>query len=253
MARGVLALKIKHHDHSPEAISKRLDDGPQPSYLRDFVYGAIDGVITTFAVVSGVAGAGLAPGIIIILGLANLIADGFSMAVSNYLGTRAENQQRDYTRAREHLEIKLFPEGEREEVRQIFARKGFEGRQLEEAVEVITSDRERWVETMLLEEHGLSLQQVNPLIAGAATFVAFFCVGALPLLTFLINWWYPHSFEQPFLWSSLLTMAAFFVVGVLKGRFLGQKGWVAGVETALVGTVAAALAYGVGLLLKGVV
>jgi len=77
-------------EHTPQAVQRRLASGPDHSYLRDFVYGAIDGTVTTFAVVAGVAGAQLSPGIVVILGLANLIADGFSMGVSNYLGSKAD-------------------------------------------------------------------------------------------------------------------------------------------------------------------
>ena len=69
--------------HTPEAIKARLDEGGKISYLRDCIYGAVDGLVTTFAVVSGVQGAGIGSGIIIVLGLANLVADGLSMAASN--------------------------------------------------------------------------------------------------------------------------------------------------------------------------
>ncbi len=88
---------MSHHqdheaEHTPAAIRRRLEARPSQDYLKDSIYGAIDGAVTTFAVVSSVAGAGLSSGIVIILGLANLLADGFSMASGNFLGTRAENQ-----------------------------------------------------------------------------------------------------------------------------------------------------------------
>ncbi len=113
--------------HSPVAIRERLSRPPKQSHLRDFIYGGIDGAVTTFAVVAGVAGAGLSASVVIILGVANLIADGFSMAVSNYAATRAELQKRALARAEEEQEIRDIPEGEREEIRQIFSLKGFSG------------------------------------------------------------------------------------------------------------------------------
>jgi len=242
----------KEH-HKPHLIAKRLEQGPSSTYLKDFVYGAVDGAITTFAVVAGVAGAKLAPGIIIILGFANLLADGFSMAVSNYLGTRAENQHRDRTRQLELDEINVWPEGEVEEVRQIFARRGFEGELLEQAVEVITSDKERWVDIMLQEEHGMSLNVHNPLKAGVATFISFYMVGLIPLLTYLANWVSPGLISHPFFWSCGLTGLAFFWVGAAKGKFVDQSRLVSGLETVLIGGLAAAMAYGVGVILKDMV
>jgi len=148
--------------HTPDRVKQRLENGTPQSYLKDMVYGGIDGTITTFAVVSGVVGAELAPGIVVILGLANLFADGFSMAVSNFLGTKAEQQFLHMIRKEEENEIDLIPEGEREEIRQIYAAKGFEGELLEQVVDVITSNEQVWVDTMLLEEHGLLLDGPEP-------------------------------------------------------------------------------------------
>lgn len=239
--------------HTPDKIANRLEAGPGSVYLKDFVYGAVDGAVTTFAIVAGVAGAGLSAGVIIVLGFANLLADGFSMAVSNYLGTRAENQLREQTRARELDEIKKWPEGEREEIRQIYSSKGFEGELLDQVVDVITADAERWVDTMLQEEHGMALQDHNAGKAGVATFIAFGLVGLIPLLSYLINWMVPGTIMSPFLWSSVLTGVAFFWVGALKARFVNQ-GWVVGAsETVVVGGVAAAMAYYIGKLLQGLV
>jgi VIT1/CCC1 family predicted Fe2+/Mn2+ transporter len=237
--------------HTPGKIAERLARGPEPSYLKDFVYGAIDGAVTTFAVVAGVAGAGLSPVIVIILGFANLLADGFSMAVSNYLGTRAENQYREKMRLQELDEILTYPQGEEEEIRQIFARKGFEGALLDEVVAVIISDRERWVETMLREEHGMSLKKHQPVKGGLATFTSFCLIGLIPLMPYLINGVMPGTITEPFLISSLFTALAFFVVGALKARFVGHSWLRSGAETLVIGGAAATLAYGAGVVLGG--
>ncbi|MDO3385435.1 VIT1/CCC1 transporter family protein [Gilvimarinus sp. SDUM040013] len=213
--RSSRADLVRHHQ--PKNIAKRLSDGPENSYLRDFIYGAIDGLITTFAIVAGVAGAGLSSTVVIILGLANLLADGFSMGASNYLGVRADSQLKEKTRRQELEEIRLYPEGEREEVRQIFAAKGFSGEQLEDIVSTITGDRKLWVDTMLQDEHGLSLQDQNPLRSGLATFSAFVLLGALPLMPFFIGALWPGVPAIPYLWSVLLTVFGFVVVGAAKG------------------------------------
>lgn len=239
--------------HTPAAIRERFRAGPDRTYLRDFVYGAVDGAVTTFAVVSGVAGAELSTGVVVVLGLANLVGDGFSMAAANYLGTRAEQQLRDRARLTEEREIDLYPEGEREEVRQIFEAKGFTGGDLERAVEIVTADRRRWVEAMLVDELGLSLDGPSPIRAAAATFGAFAAVGLIPLLPFISGYVRQGAVVSPFFWSALLTAAAFFGVGAAKSRFVGRRWYTSGLETLLVGGSAAVLAYFVGVLLKGLV
>lgn len=241
-------------EHTPEAIQHRLNAGLKHSYLRDFIYGAIDGAVTTFAVVAGVVGAQLAVGVVIILGLGNLFADGFSMAISNYLGTRAEHQMRNRTRRTEEMHIRTIPEGEREEIRQLFAGKGFSGEQLDMVVEVITADPKRWVDTMLTEEHGLALEGVSPWRAGWTTFIAFLVVGSIPLLPYVINLAIPSALGGwTFEWSAAMTGIAFFVVGAIKAPFVGESRWRSGFETLIIGGLAAAMAYGIGAALRGLV
>ncbi|MDP2599966.1 MAG: VIT1/CCC1 transporter family protein [Deltaproteobacteria bacterium] len=246
---------MDHHlvaAHTPEAIRRRLEARPTHSYLRDFVFGAIDGIVTTFAIVAGVAGAELSSGIVIILGMANLLGDGFSMAVGNFLATRTERQQKHKARRMEEEHIAEIPEGEKEEIRQIFLRKGFTGKDLDRAVEIITSDERLWVETMLKEELGMTLGGPSPVRAGLSTFIAFVLFGFLPLLTFIAAYFYPAGIKDPFLTGSIITGIAFFAVGALKSRFVDEKWHWSGLETLLVGGTAAALAYSAGYFLKSI-
>lgn len=247
-------FKLKQ-DHSPQAIRRRIEAGPQHNYVRDFVYGAIDGAVTTFAIVAGVAGAQLSAGVVVVLGVANLLGDGFSMAVSNYLGTRADRQLQSRLRKIEEEHIARYPDGEREEIRQLFMAKGFEGPDLERIVNVITSDVDRWVDTMLTEELGLALTGPSPVKAAWATFAAFITIGALPLLVFIYQVLIPATgrLSQPFLWSSVVTGVAFFAVGAVKSRVVGDRWWRSGFETLFMGGAAAGIAYLVGLTLKNLV
>ncbi|MGL4513484.1 MAG: VIT1/CCC1 transporter family protein [Lacipirellulaceae bacterium] len=238
-------------DHHPAAVRVRLQSPTKHSYLRDFVFGAIDGIVTTFAVVSGVAGAGLSPGVVLILGAANLVGDGFSMAASNYLATRSDDQLRARARRAEAEQIERYPEGEREEVRQIYRRKGFTGADLDRVVEVITADRERWLETMLTEELRIPLSGPSPLKAALATFVAFVVLGALPLVVFLPALFTSGESSPPYLASAAIAMASFFGVGAVKSVFVDQHWLAAALETLAAGAAAAAAAYGVGVALSG--
>ncbi|MCA9056309.1 MAG: VIT1/CCC1 transporter family protein [Planctomycetaceae bacterium] len=237
--------------HQPDVIRRRLQAGVRQSYLREFVYGAIDGAVTTFAVVSGVAGAGLSSSVVIILGVANLVGDGFSMAAGNYLSTQAENQQRQRLRHMEEQHIDEFPDGEREEIRQIFRGYGLDGADLEQVVDAITSNRDRWVDMMLREEHGIGSTHPHALVAALTTFGAFLLVGLLPLLPILINLFREELLPAPYRLSTLMTGTAFFLDGAVKSRFVDEHWFRAGATTLVVGGLAAALAYGLGVALSG--
>ncbi len=249
------AKKVAIHDlrrtHTRKAIASRLHEGPEKIYIKDFIYGAIDGAVTTFAVVSSVTGAKLSIGIILILGAANLVADGFSMAISNFLGTRADDQMREKLRELERDHIHRLPEGETEEIRQIFIRKGFTSNELDAIVQQTISDEDRWINTMLVEEHGVALEGSNPVKAALATFIAFVIVGIVPLLPFAINWISPHSINSPFMASSIMTGIAFIIVGAAKSRVVSTPWHKEAIETLLAGGAAAAIAYLIGYLLKG--
>lgn len=236
------------NDHTKEAILKRLSGSPDGIYLRDFVYGAIDGCVTTFAIVSGVVGAALSSNVIIILGFVNLLADGFSMAVSNYLGTKADRQLVDKARKIEEHHINVIPEGEKLEIREIFRQKGFEGELLDQIVESVCENRKLWVDTMIQDEWGLSLSGSSPFKAASVTFIAFCIAGLVPLLPFLFE---TPSDHFAFYISCILTAIVFFSIGTLKALFSAEKWLHAGIESLLIGGMAAVVAFFVGVLLRG--
>lgn len=237
-------MKLEH-EHDIRAIRARLAAGSRPNYLRDWIYGGIDGAVTTFAIIAGVVGAGLQPYVIIVLGLANLLADGFSMAASNYLGTRAERDEVAKLTEMEERHVRLAPEGERAEIREILRSKGLNEEILEDVVQAITSNSTTWINMMLVEEHGVSRQQRSPLMSGASTFAAFAICGAIPLAPFVIGG------EAAFYWASILVGLTFFAIGAAKSLWSLAPWWQAGLETFAVGASAAVLAYAVGHLLQG--
>lgn len=236
-------------EHTEEAIAVRLAAATRHGYLGDFVLGAVDGAITTFAVVCGVAGAGLPSGVAIVLGFANVLADGFSMAVGNYLSTKSEHDLLELARKTEEHHIERHPEGEREEIRQIFQSKGFEGDLLETITLTITEERKRWIDTMLTEEHGLQLEPPQPLKAASVTFLAFMLAGMMPILPLLLS---PHlAVSQTFVASAAATAITFISIGVVKGRYTGNPLLRSVAETLMIGGFAAILAYVAGVWLQG--
>ncbi len=167
-------------------------------YLPEFVYGGIDGAVTTFAVVSGSIGAALNPGIILILGFANLFADGFSMAISNYLSTKSQTDLHRY-----HTDYKEF---------------------------------------VKLGKH--------PVKAGLATFISFVLIGFIPLLSFVISYFFPVVSPNKFVFSFILTGIALFLVGLVKGEIVKKHPLRAALETLLIGGIAAVIAFLIGFGLR---
>lgn len=219
-------------------------------YLGEFVYGGIDGSVTTFAVVAGATGAQLDSAIVIILGFANLVADGFAMSVGSYLSTKSERENFLKHKNIEYWEIENTPEKEVAEIREIYEAKGFEGELLEQVVEVITADKDRWVDTMMKEELDMVAESKSPIAMGAVTFISFLIFGFIPLLIYVID--YSTTLEvNLFLVSSILTALVFSVIGYLKA-FVNQTKIVKSIaETLFLGSTAAALAYFVGDFLEG--
>ncbi|MBI4440418.1 VIT1/CCC1 transporter family protein [Candidatus Woesearchaeota archaeon] len=240
--------------HSENSIKKHLEQHKRGGrYIGDLVYGALDGIITTFAVVSGVAGASLSSAIVLILGFANLFGDGISMAIGNYLSTKSESEFYKRERSREEWEVENYPKGEIAEVRAIYSKKGFRGKQLEQMVKLVTSNRKVWIDTMMSEELGLIEETKTPLRGASSTFFAFVVAGFTPLIPFVLSIAFPSFLAYAFAASIVLTFVVLYVVGAFRSYVTHIKWWKSGLEMLIVGSLAAGVAYMVGFALKGIV
>lgn len=237
-------MKTEHNENSIHSGSKFWSKWNE--YIGEFVYGGIDGSVTTFAVVAGAAGANLDSSIVIILGFANLIADGFAMSVGSYLSNKSELERYEKHEQIEYWEVDNLPEKEREEIREIYADKGFEGELLDQVVKVITADRKRWVDVMMKEELGMVKEEKSPLAMGGVTFLSFILVGFIPLLVYVVDYASVSKVENPFLISIVLTSVAFAAIGWLKSAVNQTKAIQSILETLFLGAVAAGLSYLVG-------
>ncbi|WP_316504954.1 VIT1/CCC1 transporter family protein [Nitrosopumilus sp.] len=216
-------------------------------HFDDFIYGSIDGAVTTFAIVAGVVGASLSPGIILILGFANLFADGFSMAAANYQASKARAEYIEMKRKQEEWEIDNLEEQEKQEIREIYSKKGFKDELLEEIVRIITSRRKVWVDTMMREELGLVEEDKRPLGSSVSTFLGFNLIGVIPLIPFII--FVAIGLEtnsDAFSYSTVFVILAFFIVGIIKGKIVKKSKLRSGLFTLMIGGIAAIVAYTIG-------
>ena len=221
--------------------------------IEDFVYGGTDGVITTFAIVAGAFGASLSISVILILGFANLLADGFSMSIGNYLSRRTNIEYIEKERRKEEWSIDNLSEEEKEEIRKIYKNKGVEGDLLEDLVRVITSKRKIWVDTMMKEELGLIDDKKEPKDTAFTTFVAFNLLGLIPLSPFIIIYIIGITFissYNAFILSSIFTAISFFLIGIIKGRIVKISFIKSGLHTLAIGGIASIVAYTIGYVLS---
>ncbi len=235
--------------HTAQAAEKHQHEHGQ--YIKSAVYGGLDGIVTTFAVVAGVAGASLSAGIVLILGFANLIADGLSMAIGDYLSTKSEQEYHRAERERERWEVEHYPEGEKQELVELYTAKGLSRSDAETIVEILARNQEAWVDVMMVEELGILGEEESPLRNALVTFFSFALFGFVPLLAYVAVRLLPTLALNTFAMASLFTAVTLFVLGALKVKVTGQNWLKSGLETLLIGGITALAAYGVGLLLSG--
>ncbi|MAE68266.1 MAG: VIT1/CCC1 transporter family protein [Candidatus Peribacteraceae bacterium] len=233
-----------------EHMDSELHGSKLGPFIQDVVYGGNDGIVTTFAVVAGTVGADLPHYIVIILGIANLLADGTSMASGAFLSLKSERDQYFRLRREEMEEIEEIPEIEREEIVIALEKKGLTGKDLQNVTDTIIADKDIWADMMMIEEHGLTLESTEkPLIHGLMTFISFVVFGAIPLLPYIFGIERSERFTVA-IWS---TFAALIVLGFTRSYVTRERLLRGPIEIVSVGAIGAIVAFGIGVLLKDVV
>ncbi len=240
-------------DQEAKEFHQNHSKRPNRDFMREFIYGGVDGGVTTFAVVAGATGAQFDNIVIIILGLANLVADGFSMSVGSYLSVKSQFEKYQKYQQYERWGVENIPETEMEEIRSIYYKKGLRGKVLEKVVEVITSDKDVWVEEMMRGEFDMTPEQNSPLNASIITFMSFIMIGIIPLLPFLIPGLQQLAGQTPFMLTCVLTGLAFIIIGFTKSQVNNTSRTSAIFETVLLGAVAAIIAYFAGYFLESLI
>ena len=214
-------------------------------YLKDTVYAANDGIVTTFAIIAGIAGADLSSRIVLIIGTASLITDGLSMAVGNYLGTKSENDLYKKEEEIERDEIQAVPDREKQEVMEIYTSAGYPEQQARQLTELTVVHEPYWIELMMNKELGLFRNEDHPINNALATFVSFVIAGSIPLIPYFLG------YRVSFIASGILAGGTLFVVGSLRRRFSNRSWFVLGLEMLVIGGLAAAVAYFIGAFIHG--
>jgi len=239
MAHAIRQREYKHHAERHVAAGANL---------RDVMLGLNDGLVASFAVTSGVAGAfSNNPSVVIMAGLAEMLGGAVSMGLAAFISARSQIEFYQSEVDRERFEINRFPEHERDEIRGIYKQKGFSGPLLDQIVEHITSDPDRWTDVMMREELGFTEENFESPLKSSMVVGASYLIGATVPVA-------PYLFIAPatgIVLSAIVTVLVLFAVGAAKTIITTRSWWRSGIESMLTGIAAGAVTYGAGRLFGG--
>ena len=213
------------------------------STIREVVFGANDGLVSNVALVAGLAGGTADPGLILLGGIAGLVAGSVSMSLGAYISTKSERELRDAEEARERWEVEHMREQEIAETRAIFSAKGIQGQLLDEVVEAVTRDKEQWVRVMMTDELGYADQPPRPVLSAVIMGIAFAVAAFFPVAPYLFA-----EGTAAFAASLGLAGLALFAVGAWRGYLTSHAILRKGAEMVLLASAAVVAANLIGRL-----
>src|SRR5262245_61450148 len=226
---------------SERSHPEQHEDASRGAALRNFVFGTSDGLVTVLAFVAGVSASLATRRLVLMAGLAEMFAGAVSMGLGAFLGTGAERDWYERERKREELEVAKIPHLEREELRDIYRKKGLDGETLERVVDAFTANEKRWVDIMMTEELGLTPVESSPWSAGLVVGFSYVLAAAVPLLPYLFL-----RGGRALVASMAVTAVALYAVGVAKARLTQRPELRAGIETMMTGLIGTAVCWSIG-------
>ncbi len=227
----------KHQEERRRGLSR--------SNIRDFILGFQDGIVNTLGLVLGVASAVQSSRLVLISGLVTTFAESISMAAVAYTSTKAAKDFYESELEREKKEIREIPHMEVQEIREIYYKKGFRGKQLESIVRKITSNKKLWLDTMMSEELKLYPEDYEkPVKSGFVVGVSAVIGSLIPVLPFFFL-----DVKSGMAYALILSVITLFIVGSAKAKVTIGSWKKSGLEMVVVGTVAALAGYLIGSLL----
>jgi len=242
--------------HKQKVASSEHHSGAAGDFISSIVFGGLDGIITTFAVIAAAVGSHLPRGIVLIVGFANLLGDAIGMAVGDYISTKAESDHVASERLREEWETENCLENEILEMRAIYEKKGLTSDDAAEVVDLLLENKKVFVDVMMVEELGLMPpEDGNPVKGAAVTFGAFMLCGSIPMFAYIGAGDYHElgAFDVVFGISIILFGVTLFALGAFRGHITKKRWYLTGLTMLVNGCVTTAIAYVVGDLLQEMV
>ncbi|MCU7825348.1 VIT1/CCC1 transporter family protein [Kitasatospora sp. DSM 101779] len=214
-------------------------------WLRPAVFGAMDGLVSNLALVSGVVGGDAGRSAVILTGLAGLAAGAFSMAAGEYTSVASQRELVEAEIEAERIELRRNPHGELAELAQLYVAKGVEPELAHEVARQLSRDPEQTLAVHAREELGVDPDDLpSPLVAAASSFACFALGALLPLLPYLLG--------AAALWPALIASAAgLFLCGAVVARVTARSWWFSGLRQLALGGAAAGLTFLLGRLIGG--
>lgn len=241
----------------PFSLSEHLQQehrmNPFQAYLKEIVYGGNDGIVTTFAVVAGFTGAASSSVMpysfltVLLFGFANLLGDGASMGLGNFLSLRSEQDVYKSHETKELSEIRNNPRAEQEETIAILQENGFTSQQAEKITDIYKTNETYWLSFMM--NHELQLPNPKgekPIYTGIATFTAFIVFGIIPILPYVLL----QKITGVFVYSLVATFGALLLLGVLRWKVTTESIFRSVGEILLIGSISSAIAFAVGIFFR---